>query len=217
MKNLAANLEPVQPWLDYGEVINFKENKWIIKISTGEIAAKTATSCLVKPDIGDKVLISIDEQGICFILSILEKAKQENVTEIIFNKDVNLCSLLGEINLISNKNISIVSEDKLHFASNNFSLSAQKGKIMLTNLSFIGKKIKANLKKIKLVCISIEHVLDRLTQKIRNSFKFVKEHDEVQSNSSRYLVEDTLTMQSKNAVHMAEEIVSINAEQVHLN
>ena len=40
--------------------------------------------------------------------------------------------------------------------------------------------------------------------------------EEVQSGSTRYLVEDTLTMQAKNADHTAEEIVRINAEQVHL-
>ena len=32
----------------------------------------------------------------------------------------------------------------------------------------------------------------------------------------RYLVEENLTMHSKNAMHVAEELVSINAEQIHL-
>ena len=62
----------------------------------------------------------------------------------------------------------------------------------------------------------MDQTVRRLTQRLQDSFRFVKDHDETQAGSTRYLVEDTLTMNAKNAVHMAEEIVTINAEQVHL-
>jgi len=44
----------------------------------------------------------------------------------------------------------------------------------------------------------------------------LKDHEEVQTGSTRYLVDTNLTMHSKNAMHVAEEIVTINAGQVHL-
>jgi len=66
------------------------------------------------------------------------------------------------------------------------------------------------------VADTVDTVYRRLTERLINAVRFVKEDEEVQTGSTRYLVEDTLTMHSKNAVHMAEEIVTINAEQVHL-
>jgi hypothetical protein len=61
-----------------------------------------------------------------------------------------------------------------------------------------------------------ENIFHRLTERLTNTFRYVTEHEEVQTGSTRYLVEETLTMHSKNAMHMAEEMVSINAEQIHL-
>lgn len=216
MKNVAQKFELNQPWLEYGNITGFRQENWIVETSNGEIQAKKATSCLVTPEIGDKVLISISSEGDCFILSILDRPKENQNTHLSFKGNVNLEASQGKINLIAKKDISLASQNNLSLASNNFYLASNKGKAHIENLSFTGKKLTTSLKKIKMVCVSVEQIFARLTQKLINSFKFVKEHNEVQSNSSRYLVEDTLTVQSKNATHMAEEIITLNGEQIHL-
>ncbi|KUJ95091.1 MAG: Uncharacterized protein XD41_1898 [Desulfonauticus sp. 38_4375] len=216
MKNIAKKLDLDQPWLEYGNIVAFKNQQWIVKTNNGEIQTKKSISCLIKPEIGDKVLISIDSQGESFILSVLDRAKENKDINLNFQGNVNIESRSGKINLIAKNDISLASQNNLTLASNIFFISSHKGDINIQSLAFTGKKIKASLKKIKMVCISVEQVIERLTQKLINSFKFVKEHNEVQSNSSRYLVEETLIMHSKNATHMSEEIITINGEQVHL-
>ena len=66
------------------------------------------------------------------------------------------------------------------------------------------------------VAETVENIFCRLTQRLENAFCYVKEHEEVQAGSSRRLVEDTMTVHSKNAIHMAEEVIKLNAGQVHL-
>ncbi|RLG68848.1 MAG: hypothetical protein DRO11_08520, partial [Methanobacteriota archaeon] len=79
-----------------------------------------------------------------------------------------------------------------------------------------GKIFNLQVKHIKTVSATVENVCKRLTQRLKDSFRFVKDLEEVQTGSTRYLVEDTLNMHSKNTVLMSEEIVTINGEQIHL-
>jgi hypothetical protein len=62
----------------------------------------------------------------------------------------------------------------------------------------------------------VDHIFDRLTQRLKNHTRYVEDQEEVQTGSSRYLVEDLLTVQTKNTLHQAEEIITLNGEQIHL-
>ena len=217
MQNLAKEIEYSQPCLEYGRILTGEEGSYTVLTSFGEVVSDQAVSCLVKPKVGDTVLLSMDTTDDCFILSVLRRDVGEKVqTELVFDGQVNLHVKGGGLSLTSDEKMSIASREKLAFASQKISIHADEGKVTIEKLSFIGRVFQSQVKRIKLIANTVENICRRLTQRLDDSFRFVKEHDEVQSKSARYLVEDTLTMHSKNAVHMAEEIVTINAEQVHL-
>jgi len=217
MQNLAKEIEYSQPCLEYGRILAEGEGCYTVLTSFGEVMSEQAVGCLIRPRMGDKVLLSMDTTDECFILSVLRRNVDENVqTELVFDGQVNLHVKGGGLSLTSDDEMSLASREGLAFASKRISIHADNGKIAIEKLSFIGKVFQSQVKRIKIVANTVENIFRRLTQRLDDSFRFVKEHDEVQSKSARYLVEDTLTMHSKNAVHMAEEIVTINAEQVHL-
>jgi uncharacterized protein YktB (UPF0637 family) len=87
---------------------------------------------------------------------------------------------------------------------------------VIERVCLVAKVFQGQVKRIKMVANTVENTFRRLTQRLQDAFRFVQDHEEIQTGSTRYLVEDTLTINAKNAVHMAEEIVTINAEQVHL-
>jgi len=217
MQNLAKETEHPQPCLEYGRILAEGENAYMVLTSFGNVMSEQAVSCLVKPRTGDTVLLSMDTTGNCFILSVLKREACEKArTELVFHGQVNMHIKDGGLSLTSDKDMSLASREGLAFASQEISIHAEKGKAAIERLSFVGKVFRSQVKQINVVAHSVENIFRRLTQRLDDSFRFVKEHDEVQSKSTRYLVENTLTMHSKNAVHMAEEIVTINAEQVHL-
>lgn len=217
MQNLAKEVEHHQPCFEYGRILAVEEGSYTVLTSFGEVVSDQAVSCLVKPKAGDTVLLSMDSTDDCFILSVLKRAACESPEmELVFDGQVNLHVKGGGLSLTSDEEMSIASHERLAFASQKISIHADEGKVTIEKLSFIGKVFQSQVKRIKVVANTVENICRRLTQRLDDSFRFVKEHDEVQSKSARYLVEDTLTMHSKNAVHMAEEIVTINAEQVHL-
>ena len=216
MNTVLEKLEPLQPSLEYGSVLFGDGQFFRVQASFGMVEAEQAVSCLVKPETGDIVLLSVDLLGTCFILSILKRTDTEKEMDLVFEGQVNLHVKNGDFSLISDGNLSLASEEEITCVSQKISVHADEGEAKITKLSFLGKFFESQVERVKNVADTVDTAYSRLTERLVNAFRFVKEEEEIQTGSTRYLVEDTLTMHSKNAVHMSEEIVSINAEQVHL-
>jgi hypothetical protein len=198
----------VQPYLEYGSVVE-EGDPSLIETTTGTYQSKRALSCLVNPRRGDTVLISFDSAGNCFVLSVLEGSPlRECGQEMTLDGDVNLHVRKGSLTLSADEGISL--------ASKRFSMAAKIGEATFETFSFLGSALSAQIGSIRTIAGKVENVFQRLTERLIDVFRFVKDHEEIQTGSTRYLVETNLTMHSKNAMHVAEEIVTINAEQVHL-
>jgi len=207
-QRLLKKMEHTQPYLEYGMVVE-EGDLLSVETSTGRYTALTAASCLVRPKQGDSVLTAFDADGNCFILSVLvQNQASGRVNEIILEGDASLHIRRGGLTISADDEVSVVS-DKL-------SLAAKTGHAAFEDCSFLGKSLFAEFGTIKTIAGKVENIFQQLTEKLIDAFRFVKDHEEVQTGSTRYLVETNLTMHSKNAMHVAEEIVTINAGQVHL-
>jgi len=217
MGNLAMKVETFQPILEYGIVLSIGERFHNVMTAFGQVMSERAVSCLVQPQVGDMVLLSVDREGNSFILSVLQREPEKGKkTDIVFEGDVNLNIKDGDFSLTADRNISFATDDNMAFVSDRISVHAGRGEALIERFSFIGKIFHSQVKQIKVVANKVENIFRRFTQRLKDSFRFVDDLEEIQTGSTRYLVEDTLNMHSKNAVHMAEEIVTINAEQIHL-
>jgi len=217
MQELAEKIECSQPIMEYGRVQEVGDNFFSVLTSYGDVISERAVSCLVQPKVGDTVLLFMDMSGNVFILSVLKREISENrQTDIVFEGPVNVQVKNGDLSLKSDIGMTIAAGEELSFASQKISVDADEGAAKISRLVFLGAFLDSQIKKVKHVADTVDTVYRRLTERLINAVRFVKEDEEVQTGSTRYLVEDTLTMHSKNAVYMAEEIVTINAEQVHL-
>lgn len=217
MHNLADRTERALPWLEYGEVVDESQEVLAIRTSFGNVTARRASSCLMQPRPGDRVLVSRDADGAGYVLSVLEQAEgHERETRLVVDGDLSIHARHGDLSLTADRNATLAAEDALALASKKISVHAGLGEIVIERLSVAGKALQIRIRRIRTVASSVEQTVRRLTQRLQDSFRYVEDQDEVQCGSARYLVEDSLTMQSRNAVHMAEEVVTINAEQVHL-
>ncbi len=217
MHNLADRTERALPWLEYGEVVDEAGEALAVRTSLGTVEARRALSCLIQPRAGDRVLVSMDADGAGYVLSLLERAQgQERDTRLVVDGDLSIHARDGDLSLTADRDVTLAAEDALALASRKVSVHAGAGEAVIERLSVAAKALQAQIKRIRTVASSVEQTVHRLTQRLQDSFRYVEDQDEVQCGSARYLVEDSLTVQSRNAVHMAEEVVTINAEQVHL-
>lgn len=209
--------QPVQPYLDYAVIVEEMNSKFVVETSYGCVDAGQALSCMVKPEVGDEVLVCQDQANRCFILSVLDRTdKEERPVNIAFAAQLNIHLKKGGLSISSRDDVSLASESKISMVSQGLAIHAGDGEVCVERLSFLGKLLRANIEGIKIVGSVIEGAFQRVVQKARTSFRYVEEHEDVQTGSTRYLVKETLNMRSKNSVHIAKKQMKMDAEQIHL-
>ncbi|MBU2549042.1 MAG: DUF3540 domain-containing protein [Proteobacteria bacterium] len=217
MNNLAHDRLRDQPFLEYGRVTTLEGEAFAVETDFGRLQAKRSAGCLIKPMAGDAVLLSLDRAGRCYILSVLERAASNaDRLDLDFKGQVNLNVSQGGLTLKTDGNLSLIGGEDIALASEEISVSARRGEAFIGDMSFVGRFLKTQVERIDSAAVTVEHAFKRLTQRLGNAFRFIKEHEEVQTGSTRYLVEDLLAMHTKNTDLTSEEIVKIMAEQIHL-
>ncbi len=197
-----------QPCLEYGTIKEDAEG-FLVETPSGSYRAERAAGCLLNPAGGDFVLTCFENSGRCYILSVLEQNPAcAGRNDLVFEGDTTLH--------VQNGSMHIISDEETALTSDSLCLSANRAETTFGTFSFISSSLSAQVQNVRCVAAKVENIFQQLTERLIDSFRFIKEHEEVQTGSSRYVVETNLTMHSKNAMHVAEEIVTINGEQVHL-
>lgn len=205
----AQKIETFQPVLEYGVITGCCERGFLVNCDRGLVDADVAVSCIVSPEAGDVVLFSLGEPGYCHILSILERPERTHRrTELSFEGDLSV-NVRGGV-------MSLTGEESISLASREFILDAHNGKVNVEKLSFFGRLVENHVSKIKVVAEALDSTIRRAVQRFTSSYRYVEEHEETQSASTRMIVDGTLTMHTKNTMHIAEGHVKIDAEQIHL-
>ena len=179
--------------------------------------AQKAASCLLSPETGDLVLISLDNEGLCFVLAVLVRgAENKSPQRISFDGPTHLQVMNGDLSLTSDHDINLASENRIACATDEIAVQAQNARVVSKHLFILGQALTAQIGRIKSIARSVEHVYKLSTQRLDNSFRYVAEHDEIQSKTSRILVEDLMSVQTKNTCHLADETIKIDAEHINL-
>lgn len=215
MQNTAEQQAP-GPVLEYGTAAGMVGDRYIVRAGRGELTARQALGCVVRPETGDRVLLSVDGAGEAWVLAVLSRPEPGRPTEVVLPGDVRLHAEQGELSLSSRTDVTVAAGKGLHLASDRVDLSARRAEVRVEKTRLLGRVLSAQIKRVRCVGDSVESVFRRATQRLKDSFRFVAEHDEVQAGSSRRLVEETLTVHAKNEIHMAEDMVKMDADQVHL-
>ncbi|SMF09557.1 DUF3540 domain-containing protein [Desulfovibrio gilichinskyi] len=206
MDNLARKHEQVAPQLEYGQILSEGDH---LKVSTsfGEVEAKCAVSCLVRPEKGDSVLLSLDGLGGAWVLSVLTRAG-DTPTSLELEGD----SVLR----IKGGSLSVVSDEELNCISGKAALHAAKVDISADSVSLTSRLFVSNVEKVKRVAVTIDEISQEFTRRVKNYFRFTKEHEDCQAESRRQLVDETMTIHSKNTIIVSEEHVKIDGELIHM-
>lgn len=201
-------IQPLAPTLAYATVLGVLEDTYSLSTDFGALRGKKAVSCLVRPEPGDEVLLAVDEAGGCRILAVLDRLDADKPTNLTLHGDVRLAT--------DNGSLTLAAAEGVHLASEDFSLHAARGSVAVQELKVTGEVLESRLGVIRVAAAFCEQTFKELRQRLGACLRLVSGHEEVQTGSSRQLVENTLTVQCKNSVHTAEETVKIDGETIHL-
>ncbi len=214
MKQVAQQDEAPVTSMEEALVIGGGADNWIIQSGTGTYKARKAFSCLVAPEIGDRVLSVLLPSGNSSILAILER-KQSQTTRLRFDGDVDISSSRS-IRMFASKSLDACSGDAMNFDSKEFSLRSKMVSLLFDRLNATGSEANQNINKVKILTKSIETVSETSRQVTRYAFRLVSGLESVNAGEVLQSIKKRFTVQSRQLNMLAEEDANLNAKRVHL-
>ena len=111
--------------------------------------------------------------------------------------------------------ISLLPE-KLKLGSQRVDLSAQQARVDAQEMRYRGERFDGVVEQSIFVAEKVETLAKTLIQKSENFYSTVKSLSQLRSGRVRQLVEGTLHVKSKKALHKTEDDFKVRAEKIHL-
>ncbi|MGH8371422.1 MAG: DUF3540 domain-containing protein [Gammaproteobacteria bacterium] len=201
--------------METGIVSRQEADAWIVKIAWREICAAQAVSCLVEPQVGDKVVLYSDQDA-SFILHILSRPDETATRTITLGKGATLATAAGEISIMAGKGINAVTPGHVNLMSSQLMITSREADSTVSHWRSHSEIAEIESASFKLKTVSFEMRADRLLQRIKNCFRWIEELDQLKAGQLFYDIKNVLTMRGKHSVIMAEEELKLDGERIHM-
>jgi hypothetical protein len=215
MSNLARKLvrqrEIVQK---AGTVVALSEGRLTVATEDGELEAKRAASCLAAPAVGDTVLVALTE-GATYVLAILERCDEAG-TCVSVEGDLTIRLPTGRLRVAAQEGIDLAAGKRMSLLAGELDVRAGTGTVVLQQLSFLGRSVLAEVERLKHMGGTFDSVVERVTQKVKRSYRRVEEIEQVRAERIDYAAERNMSLRGANTLITAKELVKLDGEQIHL-
>lgn len=170
------------------------------------IKSKTAVSCLLQPDVGDKVLLEFDDENQAYVLAILDR---ETVSE-------SSLLLPNNTRVKAKESLILESEESISLASKAYSQSSESLAVKFDQAAISGKKLHSNIELLHSVSRIMSQVASQAVQKFKSYVRKTEESDQVQAAHMARQVSGLYNMQSKHTILVSEKDTKIDGEHIHM-
>jgi len=216
MQNLAHKLNREQVTLEEGTIIEARDGQYIVRVGEFDCTARRARSCLVEPAPGDEVLVSLGRGGRCFVLALLEAFGDEDKTIIEAQGDLEIKVKAGQFAVSAARGVSLTSGEEVSLAGQELKVSALSGTVFVQKLAYLGSRLKAEVEAIKTVGSVSDSVFERVSSRVKRSFRTVLDIDQLKAKKVDYAAETTMALRAEHAVVHAEELVKVDGKQIQM-
>ncbi|WP_437575058.1 DUF3540 domain-containing protein [Sorangium sp. So ce887] len=199
---------------EHGAVIRLDDSAYIVETEEGEVRARRATSCLLEPATGDLVLLAT-VNGARYILAVLER-EEGAPSHLVSEGDLQIRLRSGSLGLAAPDGVHVHSGKDLSMVASTFRVQAKEGHVALEVFSFLGKAVRAEVDRAKLIGRSLDSQLERLLQRVKRSYRIVEEADHVRAERIDYAAKGNLAIHGENAKITASHLVKIDGDQIQV-
>lgn len=186
----------------------------VIDTDIGIVTSSTAFSCLVSPQPGDTVLVNCSGDGY-YILAILERPDSQDMS-LDFPADVKMKSPNGQIDMVSGKDINLLSACDTRMLSANLHVNAGAMDINTGKLTSRSSEIEAHTGSLGLFARSLNLVAKEITQKTDMLVRWVETVETLNIGNLIQNIRRNYTSHSDQAVITAKKDVRIDGERIHM-
>lgn len=214
MRNLAIKPKFLSIYQQYGVVTQTGATLWV-QTDAALYKARKAPSCLLEPMLGDKVLVVTDLEGGDYVLAVLERT-ENSLSSVIFSGAAEIRTADGTLNLSGRDGVAIASPSLVSLHAARVDVTALQGDVTIENLSLAGHAWRSCIDQVKTVGRTLDVLLERCHLRAARSYRVVEELDQVKAGQIDYQADTSLQLHAKYALVTADQLVKMDAEQIHL-
>jgi hypothetical protein len=214
MKSQAKKIEVDETFMEAGTVIARDGRSFTVRYASGELVAEQATSCLVEPQIDDRVLVAVSRSE-AYVLAILRR-DSDAATRLAVDGDLEVRVTGGRFSVTSPIGIDLAGGQDVSIVSGEVNINAVTGNVVVDRIAFLAATLRAEVGKVKYVGEIFDSVLERVSQRVQRSFRRVEEVDQVRAGRVDYAAEKSMCLKAENAIVDAKQLVKIEGAQIHI-
>lgn len=213
MDSVARKLESKTVYQEFADVVSAGE-VLTLSTSTGNVMARKAASCLLVPEVGDRVLVAVESRGDAFVLAVLERLSDSRATiELPRRTSVQAAERLS---FVAREGVDVVGGNEVRLTSASVEVNAVQTRIASRAVELVGEAVGAELGTVKIVAKTVDSIFERLSQRMKRSFKTVEQTDQVKANHLDYAAETIAHFRGEHTIVSAKDLVKVNGEQIHM-
>lgn len=197
-----------------GTITKIDPSTLYVQTDRGNYAAQKAVSCLVEPQVEDVVLVACSCDGGVYVLAILERPTS-SPTRVAVTGDLSVQVTHGRF-LVAANGLDFLSPSDISLNSSELQVHTQKANVFVEQMNYLGQRLHGEIERIKTVAGTVDSLIQRISQKIKRSYKTVEEIDQVRSEQIDYRATKNLNLHGKNALITANDLIKMDGEQIHL-
>jgi hypothetical protein len=215
MQSTARKLESRTAFQEVGEVVGADGARFDVRAGGRRLRARRAVSCLVAPEVGDVVLVSSTEDGASYVLAILER-EEGAAASIQLDGDLSLALPAGRFTVAAQEGVEVVSAQSVSITSGSVQVSAVDGEVSLERLTLLSTVVRAEIDRLKVLAESLDATTDRIALRAKRAYRTVEEIDQVKAEQIDYTAEKIMNLHGGSTLVTAEELVKLDAGQIHV-
>ena len=192
-------------------VLEAEQGGLVIQEGEATYEARRARSCLLRPDVGDRVLAAITSDGEVFITAVLDG--DASVT-LEAEGDLELRAPAGKVKVASRDGVEVCSPGTVDLAAAAVTVAARAGTLAIDKLNISGTVARAAWDQVRLVARGTESVVDRVVQRLRTRLTRVSDADYLHARNLHQEVDDVHAQQSGYTLMRARNEVRIDGKQI---
>ncbi|KQW59533.1 DUF3540 domain-containing protein [Variovorax sp. Root411] len=175
---------------------------------------RRAASCLLRPAVGDLVLVSGPDSTRAYLIAVIEQADGA-VSHIDSAGELKLGGQAG-VSIESAGDVRIQSDATLEMKSRQWSMRAGQGLCHIDEMRYTSHAVDATVGRFRLVGKVFEVVVDRIVQMARNALRLVDEIDQVRVGHLDCKATETVRIHGNHTVVTGKDLVKVDAAQIHM-
>jgi hypothetical protein len=200
MNAIAVELQRSGIFETTGMVVSAGNGLFQVQKGTDSFRVQRAFSCLVEPEVGDRVLLAGDAAAGLYILAVLER--QTDATRLKLEGDLSIELADGRFTVAATEGVNLVSRKTVTVAANELEVQARRGHFFIDRIRLLGTTLEANL--------------ERLSQTVKHLYRRVLGVDHLRAGQIDYASEGSVRLHGENTLMTARELVKADAKQIHL-